>query len=96
MLNATVDEPILPVPVVAPLVIAMVALLIVKPVSVPTLVMLPCAAVVTVPAVVADVADVADGTVPVTLAPGIDVNPAPDPLNCDPVTVLVTLTVVPV
>ena len=64
-----------------------------KLVNVPTEVILPCAAVVTVPAVVADVAD---GTVPVTLAPGIDVSPAPDPLNCDPVTVLVTLTVVPV
>jgi hypothetical protein len=43
--------------------------------SVPTLVMLGCAAVVTVPAVVAEV------TVPVTLPPGMDVNPAPDPLN---------------
>ena len=42
-------------------------------VSVPTLVMLPCAAVVTVPAVVAL------DTVPVTLAPGMFVSPAPDP-----------------
>jgi hypothetical protein len=43
--------------------------------------MFGCAAVVTVPAVVADVADVALATVPETLAPGIDVNPAPDPVN---------------
>ena len=49
-------------------------------VNVPTEVILGCAAVVTVPAVVAE------ATVPVTLAPGIDVRPAPDPLNCDPVT----------
>ena len=47
-------------------------------VSVPTDVMLPCAAVVTVPAVVALVAL---GTVPVTLAPGIKVSPAPEPVN---------------
>ena len=47
-------------------------------VNIPTEVMLGCAAVVTVPAVVADVAN---GTVPVTLAPGIAVSPAPDPLN---------------
>ena len=45
-------------------------------VNVPTLVMLPCAAVVTVPAVVALVAN---GTVPDTLAPGMAVSPAPDP-----------------
>ena len=51
-------------------------------VNVPTDVILGCAAVVTVPAVVAEVAD---ATAPVTLPPGIDVNPAPDPLNCDPV-----------
>jgi len=44
-------------------------------------VILGCAAVVTVPAVVAEVADVADATVPVTLPPGIDVKPAPDPIN---------------
>ena len=50
----------------------------VSAVSVPTDVILGCAAVVTVPAVVADVAL---GTVPVTLPPGIDVSPAPDPLN---------------
>ena len=31
-------------------------------------------------------ATVALATVPVTLAPGILVNPAPDPLNCEPVT----------
>jgi hypothetical protein len=62
----------------------------------PRLVMLGCAAVVTVPAVVAVVADpavvavvadpavvakVALATVPVTLPPGIDDRPAPDPLN---------------
>ncbi len=52
-----------------------------KLLSVPTEVILGCAAVVTVPAVVAEVADVAEATVPVTLPPGIDVNPAPDPLN---------------
>ena len=34
--------------------------------------------------------------VPVTLAPGIDVNPAPDPLNCDPVIVEVALIRPPV
>ena len=50
-------------------------------VSVPTEVMFGCAAVVTVPAVVALAALVALDTVPVTLAPGILVNPAPDPLN---------------
>ena len=41
-------------------------------------------AVVADPAVMADpalVANVALGTVPETLAPGIDVNPAPEPLN---------------
>ena len=51
-------------------------------VSVPTEVMLACAAVVTVPATTAVVAF---GTVPVTLAPGMLESPAPDPLNCDPV-----------
>ena len=48
-------------------------------VNVPTEVMFGCAFVVTVPAVVADpalVAYVAFATVPVTLAPGILVNPA--------------------
>ena len=53
-------------------------------VSVPTEVILACAAVVTVPATTAVVAF---GTVPDTLAPGMLVRPAPDPLNCDPVTV---------
>ena len=65
----------------------------VKVVSVPTLVILPCAAVVTVPATTAVVAF---GTVPVTLAPGILVRPAPDPLNCDPVICPVTDTKPPV
>jgi len=50
-----------------------------KLVKVPTEVMFGCAAVVTVPAVVAEVALVASGTVPVTLAPGIDVNPVAAP-----------------
>ena len=36
------------------------------------------------------------GTVPVTLAPGMDVNPDPDPVNDDPVTVPVTDTDEPV
>jgi hypothetical protein len=51
-------------------------------VSVPVLVILGCAAVVTVPAVVAlvaVVAFVAFGTVPVTLAPGILVKPVAAP-----------------
>ena len=63
-------------------------------VNVPVLVIFGCALVVTVPAVVADVADVADvalvavpafvayvalATVPVTLAPGIDVRPVAAP-----------------
>jgi hypothetical protein len=47
-------------------------------VNVPTLVILGCAAVVTVPAVVALVAE---DTVPVTLPPGIDVSPTPFPIN---------------
>ena len=50
-----------------------------KLVKVPTEVILGCAAVVTV------AATVAAGTVPVTLAPGIDERPAPDPLNWLPV-----------
>ena len=87
---AVVSVPTMLVPDRLPLVMLPVTA---KLVSVPTEVILPCAAVVTVPAVVADVAD---GTVPVTLAPGIAVRPAPDPLNWLPVTVLVTLTVVPV
>ena len=64
-----------------------------KLLSVPTEVILGCAAVVTVPAVVAEVAL---ATVPVTLPPGIDVSPAPDPLNCDPVIWPVALTNPPV
>ena len=64
-------------------------------VNVPTEVILPCAAVVTVPAVVAEVALVALGTVPVTLAPVIELSAAPLPI-CVPVTLPVTLTVVPV
>jgi hypothetical protein len=58
----------------------------IKLVNDPRLVMLGCAAVVTVPAVVAL------ATVPVTLPPGIDDSPAPDPLNWDAVTVPVALT----
>jgi len=50
----------------------------VKLVKVPVLVMFGCAAVVTVPAVVALVAS---GTVPVTLAPAKEVKLAPDPTN---------------
>ena len=59
----------------------------IKLVNAPRLVMLGCAAVVTVPAVVALVAVVAVvavvalATVPVTLPPGINDSPAPDPLN---------------
>jgi hypothetical protein len=62
--------------------------------SVPTLVMLGCAAVVTVPAVTAEVAVPADpavvakaalATVPVTLAPVNELNAAPEP-KCVPVT----------
>ena len=52
--------------------------------NVPTLVILGCAFEVTVPAVVADVAL---ATVPVTFAPGIDVSPAPEPLNDVAVTI---------
>ena len=52
-----------------------VALLTVSPVNDPTEVMFGCAAVVTVPAVVAR------GTVPVTLAPAKEVKLAPDPTN---------------
>ena len=84
---AVVKVPTILVPLKLPLVMLPVTA---RLVSVPTDVILPCAAVVTVPAVVAA------GTVPVTLAPGIEVSPAPDPLNCEPVTVLVTDTVVPV
>ena len=56
-------------------------------VSTPTLVMFGCAAAVTVPAVTAPVAL---GTVPVMLAPGMFVNPAPDPINCPVVVILPT------
>ena len=66
------------VPTKLPLVVLPVTAKLVK---VPTEVMLDCAAVVTVPAVVADVAVVALETVPVTLPPGIELRPAPDPLN---------------
>ena len=52
---------------------AVVLAVTVRLLSVPTDVMLGCAAVVTVPAVVAEL------TVPETLPPGIDVKPAPDP-----------------
>jgi len=55
-----------------------VALLIVSPVNEPTEVIFGCAAVVTVPEVVALVAS---GTVPVTLAPANEVKLAPDPTN---------------
>ena len=48
-------------------------------VSVPTDVIFGCAAVVTVPAVVAVVAVVALDTVPVTLAPVIELSPLPLP-----------------
>jgi hypothetical protein len=71
----------LSVPTKLPLVVLPVTT---KLVNVPTEVMLGCAAVVTVPAVVADpalVANVALATVPVTLAPDIEVSPAPEPLN---------------
>jgi hypothetical protein len=56
-------------------------------VNVPTLVMLGCAFVVTVPAVVADPADVAYvalATVPVTLAPAKLVNVDPLPMKYPP------------
>ena len=50
-------------------------------VNVPTEVMFGCAAVVTVPEVVAAVAN---GTVPVTFAPAIADRPAPEPMNTLP------------
>ena len=56
--------------------------------NVPTDVMFGCAAVVTVPAVVAV------ATVPVTLAPGMLVNPAPEPLNAVASTLPLALRVV--
>ena len=52
-----------------------------SPVNVPTEVMLGCAAVVTVAAVPALVANVAFATVPVTLAPAIALSPLPLPVN---------------
>ena len=60
----------------------------VSAVNVPTDVMLACAAVVTVPAVVADAAEVANvalATVPVTLAPAMALSPEPLPANTAPV-----------
>ena len=65
----------------------------------PTLVILACALLVTVPAVVADVAVLADvakvalATVPVTLAPVNDVNKLPLPITKLPVTLPLALTV---
>ena len=56
-------------------------------VNVPTEVILPCAAVVTVPAVVAEVAEVA---VPAVNDAAVPVKPVPAPLNCNPVTAPVT------
>lgn len=87
MLVAEIDVTFAPEPLSVPTKLSLVVLPVTaRLVNVPTDVILGCAAVVTVPAVVAEVADVADATVPVTLPPGIDVKPAPDPLNCDPVT----------
>jgi hypothetical protein len=76
--TAVVAEPADPAD---PVMLPVMVLVTVNPVNVPTDVMLGCAAVVTVPAVVAVMADAAFATVPVTLPPGIDVSPAPDPLN---------------
>ena len=85
---AVVADPTVPVtlaPVIAlnpdplPLILAPVMLpLELNDVNVPTLVILGCAAVVTVPAVAAEVAL---ATVPVTLAPTMLVNPDPLPTN---------------
>ena len=82
---AVVSVPTMLVPLKLPPVILPVTF---KLVNVPTLVILPCAAVVTVPAVVADVAD---GTVPVTLAPVILDSPDPMPLMLAPVILPVEL-----
>jgi hypothetical protein len=74
----------LPLPIKYALVILPLTL---SELNVPTLVILGCAFVVTVPAVVAvaavpaDVANVALATVPVTLAPGNELRAEPDPLN---------------
>ena len=64
-----------------------------KLVNVPTLVMLGCAAVVTVPAVVALVALVALGTVPVTLAPANPVSAWPLPMTLPTLTLPVVVIV---
>ncbi len=64
-------------------------------VKVPTLVILGCAAVVTVPAVVALVALVALDTVPVTLAPAIALRPLPLPVNIPVLAVNATAVTVP-
>ena len=81
---AIADRP-LPLPVNTPVLAVILTPVIVpltpSPVSVPTEVMLPCAAVVTVPAVPAEVANVAFATVPVTLAPAIADSPLPLPVN---------------
>ena len=55
-----------------------------KAVNIPTEVMLACAASLTV------LATDALGTAPVTLAPGIEVSPAPDPLNLPAATLPLT------
>ena len=60
--------------------------------NVPTLVMLGCAAVVTVPAVVAVVAL---DTVPVTFAPAISLSPEPLPVNTPVFAVNATAVTVP-
>ena len=63
-----------------------------KAVNVPVLVMFGCAAVVTVPAVVALVAL---DTVPVTLAPTIELNPLPLPVKTPVLAVNATAVTVP-
>ena len=75
--------------------------------NVPTLVILGCAAVVTVPAVVADdtvpdtlapataLAVVANDTAPVTLAPAIALNPLPLPVNTPVLAVMLAAVIVP-
>ena len=83
MLVAEIEVTFAPEPLSVPTKLPLVVLPVTaKLLNVPTDVILGCAAVVTVPAVVAEVAD---ATAPVTLPPGIDVNPAPDPLNWLPV-----------
>ena len=61
-------------------------------VSVPTDVIFGCAAVVTVPAVVAVVAF---ATVPVTLAPAIALNPDPLPVNTPVLAVILAAVMLP-